>query len=38
MEQTNNENNEKVLEEIENIKKRLLRIEIKLSKLLQALV
>jgi len=30
--------NEKLLEEIENIKKRLLRIEIKLSKLLQALV
>ena len=38
MDQPNNENNEKVLEEIENIKKRLLRIEIKLSKLLQALV
>ena len=38
MEQTNNGNNEKLLEEIENIKKRLLKIEIKLSKLLQALV
>ena len=38
MEQPNNENDKKLLEEIENIKKRLLRIEIKLSKLLQALV
>ena len=34
----NQSDNEKLLEEIENIKKRLLRIEIKLSKLLQALV
>jgi len=38
MYQSNNENDKKLLEEIENIKKRLLRIEIKLSKLLQALV
>ena len=38
MDQPNNENNTKVLEEIENIKKRLLRIEIKLSKVLKALV
>ena len=34
----NQSDNEKLLEEIENIKKRLLRIEIKLSKILQALV
>ena len=34
----NQSDNEKLLEEIENIKKRLLRIEIKLSKLLQALI
>ena len=38
MEQSNNENDKRILEEIENIKKRILKIEIKLSKLLQALV
>ena len=38
MYQSNNENDKKLLEEIENIKKRLLKIEIKLSKLLQALI
>ena len=34
----NQSDDKRILEEIENIKKRLLRIEIKLSKLLQALV
>ena len=38
MEQSSNENDKRILEEIENIKKRLLKIEMKLSKLLQALV
>jgi hypothetical protein len=38
MEQSSNENNRKILEEIEDIKKRLLKIEIKLSRFLQALV
>ena len=38
MKQPNNENDTNLLEELENIKKRLLKIEIKLSKLLQALV